>query len=168
MEARIHPSAVLDPSVIVGNDSIIGACTVIMKDVKIGHHTIVGPHNVIEAGAKIGNYCTMQPFCVIARDTLIEDNVFIGPHYSCSNDKHIPEGEHGTSPNKKPFQAFPITIKKGAKLGTRVTVAPDITIGENARIDMCSFITKDVKPNDHIRSDKIIVAKSFKDKLLTP
>ncbi len=157
-KAKIESHVIMKEGVRVGSDSIIGAHTTLMKDVLIGDRTIIGPMNVIESGAIIGNNCTLQPFCVIAKDTIIEDNVFIGPHFSCANDKIISKGEHGTSPAKSGWKPYPIKIEKGATLGTRVTVAPGITIGPNARIDMCSFILHDVPANAHIRPKEDIVA----------
>ena len=85
--------------------------------------------------------------------------MFIGPHYSCANDKSISDGVHGTHPDKASYLEYPITIHDNAMLGTRVTVAPSVTIGKHARIDMCCFVTKNVPPYAHMRSDKIITAK---------
>jgi len=162
-KAKIEDHVVMKENVNVGYDSIIGAHTTLMKNVEIGNRTIIGPMNVIESGAKIGDNCTLQPFCVIAKDTIIEDNVFIGPHFSCANDKIISKGEHGTSPAKHDWKPYPIKIEKGATLGTRVTIAPGVTIGSNARIDMCSFILHDVPANAHIRPRHDIAAVHWRE-----
>jgi UDP-2-acetamido-3-amino-2,3-dideoxy-glucuronate N-acetyltransferase len=127
-----------------GEGSILCSNTVIKSNVKIGKNTIIAPLCVIEDGAIIGDNVTLQPFCVIARDTVIQDNVFIAPHFSCANDFVIPTGEHGSSKNKKPYKAFPMMIKKGARIGTRCTVAPNVTIGEDVFIKMNCFIKKNV------------------------
>ncbi len=161
MSNKIHPTAVIDESVKLGNNIIVGAFTVINARCVIGNHCIIGPFNCLEAGVIMGDNCTIQPHCVISIDTIIEDNVFIGPHYSCSNDPHISDGFHGTHPMKKGYDAQPITIKKNAMLGTRVTIAPNVTIGEHARIDMCCFITKNVEPYAHMRSNKMITGSVF-------
>lgn len=161
MANKIHETAVIDKSVKIGNENIIGAFTIINAECKIGNNCIIGPFNCLERGTKMGNNITIQPHCVISIDTIIEDNVFIGPHYSCSNDPYISDGFHGTHPKKLGYNAQPITIKKNAMLGTRVTIAPNVTIGEHARIDMCCFVTKNVEPYAHMRSDKIIVGKKI-------
>lgn len=159
MTNKIHPTAIIHPSVKIGDHNIIGAYTIINDDCIIGNHNIIGPINVIERGTKIGNNCSMQPHCVISIDTIIEDNVFIGPHYSCSNDPNISDGPHGTSPHKSGYEAKPITLRNNCMLGSRVSIAPGITVGQHARIDMCCFITKNVEPYSHMRSDKVIVGK---------
>ena len=142
-----------------GKNTIIGSNTVIMDNVEIGNNTIVGPNCVIEKGAKIGSNVTIQPFCVIARNTIIEDSVFIAPHFTCANDKKINIGEHGTSLNKPGFTEYPITIKEFAVIGSGVAVAPGVTIGRCARIDMCSFVIKDVPDYGHIRSGREIIGR---------
>jgi UDP-N-acetylglucosamine acyltransferase len=50
----IHPTAVIDPSVAIGNNVSIGAYSVIGADVQIGDGTTVGPHVVIEGPTTIG------------------------------------------------------------------------------------------------------------------
>jgi len=145
----------IDSDIFQGDNSLICASAVIQNDVIIGSNTIIGPQCVIESGTKIGDNVTLQPFCVIARDTIIQDNVFIGPHFSCANDKYIQDGEHGNSPNKKPFEAHNIIIKKGARIGTRCSVAPGVIIGENCFIKMCCFIKKDVPDGMVILSNSV-------------
>ncbi|WP_289769694.1 acyltransferase, partial [Helicobacter bilis] len=67
----------------------------------------------------------------------IEDNVFIGPNVSFTNDKY---------PRSKryPSEFLRTTIKKGASIGAGAVILPGITIGENALIGAGSVVTKDV------------------------
>lgn len=130
-----------------GENTIIGAGTVIFSNVSIGNDTIIGPLNVIESGVWVGDNVTIGPHGVFARDTVIQDNVFIGPHFTCANDKFISDGEHGLSKNKKPFKQHRIIIEEGARIGTHCVVAPGVTIGKNTFIKMNCFIKKDVPDN---------------------
>jgi UDP-N-acetylglucosamine acyltransferase len=50
----IHPTALIDPSVILGNNVSVGAYSVIGADVEIGKGTVIGPHVVIEGPTRIG------------------------------------------------------------------------------------------------------------------
>ncbi|MEP7185617.1 MAG: acyl-ACP--UDP-N-acetylglucosamine O-acyltransferase [Rhodanobacter sp.] len=50
----IHPTALIDPSAIVGDNVSIGAYTVIGAEVEIGDGTVIGPHVVIEGPTRIG------------------------------------------------------------------------------------------------------------------
>lgn len=143
---RILNGAVFDGK-FIGDNSIICANTVVMKDVEIDSNTIVGPLCILESGVKIGKNVTIQPHSLITRDMTVQDNVFIGPHFTSANDRFIQDGEHGTSPNKKPFTAHKILIKKNTRIGSRCSIAPGVTIGENCYIKMNCFIRSDV-PDD--------------------
>ena len=71
----------------------------------------------------------------------LEDNVFIGPNVTFTNDKN---------PRSKQFVSeYPKTIiKKGASIGANSTILPGITVGENSMIGAGSVVTKDVPANE--------------------
>jgi len=54
MDARIHPSAVVDPAARLGAGVVVGAFTWIGPEVEIGDGTIIGPHCTIEGPTRIG------------------------------------------------------------------------------------------------------------------
>jgi len=45
---------------------------------------------------------------------------------------------------------------------TRCTIAPGVTIGEGAKVDMCSFVIKNVRAFSHIRGDPKFVATELR------
>jgi acetyltransferase-like isoleucine patch superfamily enzyme len=70
----------------------------------------------------------------------IEDNVFIGPNVSFTNDKHPKSTMH--------LKEHPKTlICKGVSIGAGSVILPGIKIGENSIIGAGSIVTKDVPPN---------------------
>jgi UDP-N-acetylglucosamine acyltransferase len=50
----IHPTALIDPSAVIGSAVSIGAYSVIGAEVEIGDGTSIGPHVVIEGPTRIG------------------------------------------------------------------------------------------------------------------
>ncbi|HEY8585489.1 MAG TPA: acyl-ACP--UDP-N-acetylglucosamine O-acyltransferase [Rhodanobacter sp.] len=50
----IHPTALIDPSAVIGANVSVGAYSVIGADVEIGDGTQIGPHVVIEGPTRIG------------------------------------------------------------------------------------------------------------------
>ncbi len=69
--------------------------------------------------------------------TLIEDNVFIGPNVTFTNDKY--------PKSKKYPEAFQkIIIKNGASIGANCTILGGIEIGENALVGAGSVVTKSI------------------------
>jgi len=50
----IHPTAIVHPSVVLGDDVEIQAYTIIEDDVHIGAGTVIGPHCLVGAGTRMG------------------------------------------------------------------------------------------------------------------
>lgn len=61
----IHPTAVIDPTVRLGQNVSIGAYSVIGADVEIGDDTWIGPHVVIEGTTRIGRENRIWQFASI-------------------------------------------------------------------------------------------------------
>jgi acetyltransferase-like isoleucine patch superfamily enzyme len=80
---------------------------------------------------------TIQTSSYITSNMTIEDNVFIGPCCSTSNDKYMGKGNY--------VHQGPI-IRQGAKIGNNATLLPGITVGEDAMIGAGAVITRDVLP----------------------
>lgn len=90
---------------------------------------------------KIGDNVTIKPGVQIWDGVTLEDNVFIGPNVTFTND---------LMPRSKVYpEKFERTlIKKGASIGANATVIAGITIGENALIGAGSVVTKDIPANE--------------------
>lgn len=126
-----------------------------VKSVKIGVGTQIWQFCVVFSGAQIGSNCNICAQVLIENDVIIgnnvtvksgvqlwdglrvEDNVFIGPNATFTNDLH---------PRSKiyPAQFLVTTIKVGASIGANSTILPGLTIGENAMVGAGSVVTKDV------------------------
>ena len=85
----------------------------------------------------IGNRVTIKCGVQIWDGIRIEDNVFIGPNATFTNDLF---------PRSKvyPDQFTPTVIKEGASIGANATILAGITIGEKAMVGAGAVVTKDV------------------------
>ena len=83
----------------------------------------------------------MRPGQALAIDTIliVEDDVFIGPNVTFTNDP---------TPRSRRYPAsFQRTlIERGASIGANATIVCGITIGEFAMVAAGSVVTKDVAP----------------------
>ncbi|MBS4179630.1 N-acetyltransferase [Lederbergia citrea] len=152
------PEKDLEP-LIIGDHVIVGCNSVIYRGVKletgifigdlasirekvtVGEDSIIGRNAMVETNTKIGKRVTIQTGSYITADMVIEDEVFIGPCCSTSNDKYMGEGN---------FKHQGPIIRRGAKIGNNATLLPAVTIGENAIVGAGSVITKDVPANNTI------------------
>jgi len=90
---------------------------------------------MVECRTVIGDRCFIQTGAYITADMLIEDNVFIGPEVSTSNDKYMVRTR---TLLKGPY------IKEGASIGTNATLLPGIIIGRNAVVGAGAVVTTNV------------------------
>jgi UDP-N-acetylglucosamine acyltransferase len=63
--AQIHPTAIVDPTVTLGQDVTVGPYSIIQGRVVIGDGTQVGPHVVIKDFTTIGARCRIFQFAVL-------------------------------------------------------------------------------------------------------
>jgi acetyltransferase-like isoleucine patch superfamily enzyme len=88
-------------------------------------------------GLKLGDYVDISQFVYIqARGgVIIEEDVEIGPFSAILSESTIDN------------KLERIILKKGCCIGTRSTIMPGVTIGENSIIGAHSFVNKDVPSN---------------------
>ncbi|MBL4745969.1 MAG: acetyltransferase [Flavobacteriaceae bacterium] len=68
----IHPKAILDPSVLIGEGNIVGANAVVNID------TIIGDHCIVNTGAIIEHDCTLDSFVHISPNATLLGGVQVG------------------------------------------------------------------------------------------
>lgn len=127
-----------------------------VKTTRIGTGTDIWQHCVVLEDAVLGNDCNVNAFCFIENDVsigdrvtikcgvyiwdgiIIEDDVFVGPNVTFSNDKY-PRSKH------RPENFMRTVIKRGASIGAGAVLLPGITVGESAMIGAGAVVTKDVR-----------------------
>lgn len=132
----IHPLADVQ-SKNIGEDTKVWQFCVVLPNAIIGNNCNINAQVLIENDVIIGNNVTVKSGVQIWDGTRVEDNVFIGPSATFTNDllprsKEYPEAFSG------------ITIKKGASIGANATILPGVTIGERAIVGAGAVVTKDV------------------------
>lgn len=117
---------------------------------QIGDNTKIGTFVEIQKGAKIGKNCKISSHTFICEGVQIEDNVFVGHNVTFTNDLY-PRAttSDGKLKSDNDWHCESTLVKKGASIGSGVTLLCSITIGENAIIGCGSVVTRDV-PADTI------------------
>ena len=132
----IHPLADVATSSI-GEGTQVWQFVVIMKGSQIGKDCNVCAQTFIEDNVVIGDRVTLKSGVQLWDGTRIENDVFVGPNVTFTNDPYPRSKEY-------PEQFLGITIKHNASIGANATLLPGITIGEYAMIGAGSVVTKDV------------------------
>jgi UDP-2-acetamido-3-amino-2,3-dideoxy-glucuronate N-acetyltransferase len=115
---------------------------------EIGDGTRIGTFVEIQKGAKIGERCKISSHTFICEGVTIESGVFIGHGVTFINDRYPKAvNDAGELQTEADWNCQRTLVKKGATIGSGVTVLGGITIGENAMVGAGSVVTRDVPPD---------------------
>lgn len=132
----IHPRALVETSAI-GAGTKIWAFAHVLAGARIGSDCNICDHTFIESDVIIGNKVTVKCGVQLWDALRVEDNVFIGPNATFTND---------IRPRSKAYpQKFCQTVLKcGASIGANATILCPVTIGRWAMVGAGSVVTSSV------------------------
>ncbi len=149
----IHPTALIDPSVRLGDDVAVGPYVVIGAGSVIGHRCMILPGTIIGPAVALGEDCLVYPNVVIREETVIGDRVIVhsgavigddGFGFTTSSDgthAKVPQlgrvvieedVEIGANTCIDRATAGVTTVRRGTRIDNLVQVAHNVTIGENS------------------------------------
>ena len=115
---------------------------------QIGDQTKIGTFVEIQKGTNIGRNCKISSHTFICEGVTIEDNVFVGHNVTFINDRYPrATAADGQMQTEADWICVPTLVKKGASIGSSVSLLCGITVGENAIVGTGSVVTKDVPSN---------------------
>ncbi len=132
----IHPTADVQTQN-VGEHTTIWQFAVILKSAQIGSYCNINCHTFIENDVIIGDRVTVKSGVYLWDGLRIEDDVFIGPNATFTNDN---------TPRSKQYSEkyLAATLKKGCSIGANATIVGNITLGEYCMVGAGAVVTKDV------------------------
>jgi UDP-2-acetamido-3-amino-2,3-dideoxy-glucuronate N-acetyltransferase len=116
----------------------------------VGAGTRIGAFVEIQKNASVGRNCKISSHSFVCEGVTIEDCVFVGHGVMFTNDPYPRAvGHDGTPLEDGDWNLVPVTVRKGASIGSNATVLPGVTIGERAMVGAGAVVTRDV-PDDAI------------------
>ena len=114
----------------------------------IGDDTKIGAFVEIQKGASIGARCKISSHTFICEGVKIDEAVFVGHNVTFINDRYpCATNATGELQSEADWHCERTFIKRGASIGSGVTLLGGITVGENAIVGAGSVVTKDVPAN---------------------
>lgn len=152
MSVRIHPSAIVEENVTLGEGTSVWDSVHIRHSTTVGEECIIGGKTYIAYGVVIGNRVKINAFVYICNAVTIEDGVMISASTTFTNDRF----PRATTPDLKSLRSsdpdehtLPTLVRQGATIGAACTIGNDLTIGQFAMVGMGSLVTKSV-PDFHL------------------
>jgi len=160
MTARVADHQLIAPDVKLGrNVQIYGFVN--LYGCEIGDETRIGCFVEIQKGAKIGSHCKISSHSFICEGVELENGVFVGHGVTFINDRYpkatTPTGELKTEAD---WTCQRTLVKRGASIGSGVTLLGGITVGENAIIGAGSVVTRDVAPGTTVAGNPARVIRA--------
>ncbi len=137
---RIHPTAVVDAGVEIGEGTRVWHFAHLLRGTVIGRDCTLGQNVVVGPDVRVGNRCKIQNNVSLYNGVELEDCVFCGPSMVFTN---IPNPrcefpQRGAAHNQKTL------VRYGASIGANATLVCGITVGRFAFIGAGAVLTSDV------------------------
>ncbi len=167
---KIHPTAIIEPGVVLASNVEIGANTYIQANVYIGEYTVIGADVCIQSGAIIGTDAFyfkkkpegLQPWRSGGR-VIIEDKVQIGA--GCTINKGV-SGDtvigYGTKLDCQVHLGHGVVLGKHCILAAQVGIGGKTIVGDHVVLYGQVGVAQNITIEDHV----IVLAKSGVSKSL--
>ncbi len=134
-----HDTALVESSVI-GDGTHIWAFAHILAGARVGRDCNICDHTFLENNVVVGDRVTIKCGVQLWSGLRVEDDVFIGPNATFSNDRY-PRSKHQ-------LPEHPLTVlKRGCSIGANATILPGVTIGDGAMVGAGAVVTHNAPPH---------------------
>lgn len=136
--SSVHPLSDVQSNAI-GPGTRVWQFVVVLKGAVIGADCNLCAHVFVENDVIVGDRVTIKSGVQLWDGIRIEDDVFVGPNVSFTNDRF---------PRSKLFMenAPQTIIEAGASIGAGSVVLPGLTIGRKAMVGAGAVVTRSVPP----------------------
>ncbi len=134
----IHPTAIVDDGVTIGEGSKIWHFVHVLGATTIGRGCVLGQNVMAGPKVTVGDGCKIQNNVALYSGVTLEEDVFCGPSCVFTN---------VLTPRafvERKAEFLPTLVKKGASIGANATIVCGVTIGRFAMIGAGAVVTKDV------------------------
>jgi UDP-2-acetamido-3-amino-2,3-dideoxy-glucuronate N-acetyltransferase len=136
---HIRSGSVIYSGVTIGAHSQTGHHVTVREDVTVGERTIIGTGAVVEFGATIGSRVLVQTRAYVTAHVLIEDDAFLGPAVTTTNDRRMLWRRTGAN-----LELVGPVFRRGCRVGAGSVILPGVEVGERAFVGAGAVVTRDV------------------------
>jgi UDP-2-acetamido-3-amino-2,3-dideoxy-glucuronate N-acetyltransferase len=128
---------VVEAGAVVGDGTRIWHRSHIRDGAQIGTGCTIGFAVYVDAGAVIGDRCKIQNHVSVYRGVVLEDDVFIGPAATFTNDRY-------PRARSVDWEVVPTRVRRGASIGAHTTIVCGVEIGPWSMVGAGALVTRDV------------------------
>jgi acetyltransferase-like isoleucine patch superfamily enzyme len=137
--AAICAGAVVLAGARIGARAVVGDQAHVRERAELGEESVVGRGSAIDNDVRVGARVRIQTGCYITAYTTIEDDVFVAPGVTTTNDHTM--ARH--APERRPQGP---TLRRACRIGGGAVLLPGIEVGEEAFVAAGAVVIGDVPP----------------------
>lgn len=138
-EFYAHPKAIVESDAI-GPGTRIWAFAHVLPGAIVGRDCNLCDHTFLEGDVRLGDRVTVKSGVYLWAGAVIEDDVFLGPNATFTNDIRPRSKQY-------PQQPVGVRVERGASVGAGAILLPGVTIGRYAMVGAGAVVTRDVAPH---------------------
>jgi acetyltransferase-like isoleucine patch superfamily enzyme len=131
--AVVFAGARIDAEAILGDQSFV------RERSHVGARSVIGRGSVVDNDVQVGERVKVQTGVYLTAFTLVEDDVFLGPGASTTNDDTMARHDERT-----PLRGA--TLRRACRIGGSAVLTPGVEVGEEAFVAAGAVVTRDVPP----------------------
>lgn len=137
--AAVLAGAVVCAGAELGERAIAGDQSQVRERARVGAESVVGRGSAVDNDVLIGSRVKIQTNCYITAFSVIEDDVFVGPGVTTTNDNAMGRHEAGK-------QLDGAILRRACRIGGGSVICPGVEVGEEAFVAAGAVVTRSLPP----------------------
>jgi UDP-2-acetamido-3-amino-2,3-dideoxy-glucuronate N-acetyltransferase len=137
--ATICSGAVVVAGARIGAGAVVGDQAHVRERAAVGDGSVVGRGSQVDADVRVGDRVRIQTGCYITGFSELEDDVFVGPGVTLTNDDAM-----GRHPPEQELRGA--VLRRACRVGGGAVLVPGVEVGEEAYVAAGAVVTRDVAP----------------------
>jgi acetyltransferase-like isoleucine patch superfamily enzyme len=142
--ATVCAGAVVLVGADIGPRAVVGDQAQVRERARVGEESVIGRGSAVDNDVTIGARVKIQTGCYITAYSTIEDDVFVAPGVTTTNDNAMGRHERGA-------EMVGATLRRACRVGARAVILPGIEVGEEAFVAAASVVTR------HVPARKVVL-----------
>lgn len=132
----IHPKALVETQNI-GSGTRVWAFAHVCAGAEVGRDCNICDHTYVEREVHVGDRVTLKNGVHLWEGTWIEDDVFVGPNVTFTNDRR-------PRSRRRPIRFEGVCLRRGSSIGAGAILLPGVVVGEYALVGAGAVVTHSV------------------------
>jgi UDP-3-O-[3-hydroxymyristoyl] glucosamine N-acyltransferase len=136
-EAVICCAAIVFAGARIGAGAIVGDQAYVRERTELGEGSVVGRGSAVDNDVTIGARVRIQTDVYLTANSVIEDDVFVGPGVLTTNDSTMARHDDD-------YPVVGCRLRRACRVGGAAVLVPGVEVGEEAFVAAGAVVTKDV------------------------